>query len=268
MRLPFSEILKRERKKRGWSQEKLADELQVDVRTVRDWESGKHQPQITIRQKIQTVFAMNSDELGLVDTEGVHSRDGSALERQNSIPFSPSLTVEALPDDYVHRPEEFNRLKRSIMRKDGQSLTAITSALKGAGGYGKTTVAKALCHDPEILASFPDGIIWTTLGENLKPDDLVNKVKALIYSLTRTNPPVESLEVAIAELRVALEGRRLLLVLDDVWFASDLKPFLQGGSDCTRLVTTRNENVLPPDVPGVQVDAMRQEEAIQLLYYQ
>lgn len=268
MRLRFSEILKRERERRGWSQEKLAARLQVDVRTVRDWEADKRKPQITIQEKIQAVFAMNSDELGLVETEEVHASDSSAPEKQNSADFSPFLTVEDLPDDYVHRPEEFNRLKRSILQKDGQRLTAITSALKGAGGYGKTTLAKALCHDPEIRASFPDGIIWTTLGENLKPGDLVNKVKALIYSLTQTNPPVESLEVAIAELRVALEGRRLLLVLDDVWFASDLKPFLQGGSSCVRLVTTRNENVLSSDVPGVQVDAMRQEEAIQLLYYQ
>jgi hypothetical protein len=104
------------------------------------------------------------------------------------------------------------------------------------------------------------------LGEALKPGELVQKVKALVYRLTQTTPPVESLEVAIAELRVALEDRSLLLVLDDVWFTSDLKPFLQGGPRCVRLITTRNESVLPPGVPCVQVDAMRQEEAVQLLY--
>lgn len=196
------------------------------------------------------------------------SRRQPGTEGNHPISFSPAFTVEALSQDYVPRPEEFHRLKRSILQKDGQRLTAITSALKGAGGYGKTTLAKALCHDPEIRASFPDGILWTTLGENLKPGDLVAKVKEIIYSLTQTNPPIESLDVATAELRVALEGRRLFLVLDDVWFASDLNPFLQGGPDCARLVTTRNEGILPPDVPGVPVDAMRQEEAIQLLYYQ
>jgi len=215
-------------------------------------------------ERIPRVAALSQRQPG---TEGNHPRDADR-PRQNTISFSPSFTVEALSRDYVPRPEEFNRLKRSILQKGGQRLTAITSALKGAGGYGKTTLAKALCHDPEIRASFPDGILWTTLGENLKPGDLVAKVKELIYSLTQTNPPIESVDVATAELRVALEGRRLLLVLDDVWFASDLNPFLQGGPDCARLITTRNEGILPPDVSGVAVDAMRQEEAIQLLYYQ
>ena len=158
------------------------------------------------------------------------------------------------------------RSQKSLLGKKPEQLTAITSALKGAGGYGKTTLAQALCHDPDIQAAFSDGIEWVTLGEALKPSELVQKVKALVYRLTQTTPPVESLEVAIAELRVALEDRCLLLVLDDVWFTSDLRPFLQGGPRCVRLVTTRNEGVLPPSVPCVQVDAMRQEEAVQLLF--
>ena len=267
MPLPFSEILKRERAKRGWSQEELATQVYVDARTVRDWESGKRKPQMGIRKNVQAAFGMTAEELGLVETEGVQSTDSSALAAQNTIHSSFFSNVEDLPDEYILRPEKIHRLKNSILGEGGRSLTAITSALKGAGGYGKTTLARALCHDPEIRAAFPDGIFWTTLGENLKPGDLVNKVKDLIYSLTQTHPPVESMEVASAELRVALEGRRLLLVLNDAWFASDLKPFLQGGSTCVRLVTTRNENVLPSDVPSVKVDAMRQEEAVQLLYH-
>ena len=43
---------------------------------------------------------------------------------------------------------------------------AITAALKGAGGYGKTTLAQALCHDQRIRDVFDDGILWVTLGEN------------------------------------------------------------------------------------------------------
>lgn len=266
MLLLFSEILKRERKKQGLSQERLAEKLNVEVRTVRDWEHGKHKPLVTFWKNLQDLFTMTPEELGLVNTKEDNVVRSSPTE-QKSVYLHPSLTIEALPQDYVHRPEAFNTLKKSILQRDGQSLTAITSALKGAGGYGKTTLAKALCHDPEIQASFPSGIFWITLGENLKPGDLVSKVKELIYSLTRTNPPVESLEIATIELRIALEERRLLVVLDDVWSDRDLKPFLQGGSDCMRLVTTRNEGILPFGVSEVQVDAMSPEEAIQLLYY-
>ena len=42
---------------------------------------------------------------------------------------------------------------------------AITAALHGAGGYGKTTLAKALAHDEDIIEAYFDGILWVELGE-------------------------------------------------------------------------------------------------------
>ncbi len=176
--------------------------------------------------------------------------------------------IEKLTDTYVYRVDEFEALKASILREGLQRLTAITSALKGAGGYGKTTLAQALCHDAEIIAAFPDGIEWVTLGEAPTTSELVDKMKAVIYRLRQTRLPIESLEVARAELRAALEGRSLLLVLDDVWRTPDLKPFLEGGPGCARLITTRNEGVLPLDIPCIPVDAMSPEESVQLLYAQ
>jgi hypothetical protein len=41
----------------------------------------------------------------------------------------------------------------------------------GAGGYGKTTLAKALAHDPDIQDAYFDGILWAELGE--KPANLL-----------------------------------------------------------------------------------------------
>ncbi|HVB24872.1 MAG TPA: hypothetical protein VNG51_23245 [Ktedonobacteraceae bacterium] len=87
-----------------------------------------------------------------------------------------SPLIENLSDNYVYRVHEFKALKASILRKGQQRLTAITSSLKGAGGYGKTTLAQALCHDSEIIAAFPDGIEWITLGEAPNTSDLVGEV--------------------------------------------------------------------------------------------
>ena len=49
---------------------------------------------------------------------------------------------------------------------------AITAALRGAGGYGKTTLARALAHDPDIAGAYFDGILWVELGE--KPRHLLS----------------------------------------------------------------------------------------------
>jgi predicted ATPase len=141
--------------------------------------------------------------------------------------------------------------------------TAITSALLGAGGYGKTTLALALCHDQEVKDAFPDGILWVTLGD--KPDNLIGKIEDLVYLLRRERPGFTSREATAVKLKEALADRICLLVIDDVWHASDLTPFLQGGPHCARLITTRTNQVLPQAAQPVPVDAMQQEEAVQLL---
>ena len=47
---------------------------------------------------------------------------------------------------------------------------------------------------------------------------------------------------AFAEL---LADRELLIVIDDAWDAAHVRPFLQGGERCARLITTRIVDVLP-----------------------
>ena len=59
-------------------------------------------------------------------------------------------------------------------------------------------------------------------------------------------------------------GRPRLLILDDVWELAQLRPFIQGGRQCTRLVTTRDPGLLGVDV-AVKVDRMSQDEARKLL---
>ncbi|MFZ1104160.1 MAG: hypothetical protein WAN86_15175 [Hyphomicrobiaceae bacterium] len=53
------------------------------------------------------------------------------------------------PADFVPRPVEFDGLKRRLLDAKGDAV-GITAALRGAGGYGKTTLARALAHDPDI----------------------------------------------------------------------------------------------------------------------
>ena len=52
------------------------------------------------------------------------------------------------------------------------------------------------------------------------------------------------------------------MVVDDVWREQDLRPFLQGGRNCVRLVTTRIDSVLPEKAVRQKVDAMQAGEAL------
>ncbi|MFL5586239.1 MAG: TIR domain-containing protein [Ktedonobacteraceae bacterium] len=178
---------------------------------------------------------------------------------QPRVPFM----VEDLPADYVPRPREYEVLIENLLDQRREEPVAITAALRGAGGYGKTTMARTLCHDERIQQAFDDGILWVTLGEH--PGNLVGKVEDLIYMLSHERPGFTGIDAAAARLTELLADRDILLVVDDVWDGLHLKPFLQGGTRCARLITTRNEDVLPAHAQRLVVDAMQPGEAVQLL---
>ena len=45
---------------------------------------------------------------------------------------------------------EFEKLIGKLLNAKREEPIAITAALRGAGGYGKTTMARAICHDERI----------------------------------------------------------------------------------------------------------------------
>ena len=66
-----------------------------------------------------------------------HLRKGCDTPR---VPFM----APDLPENFTDRPDEFGRLKDLLLSPDRKEPVAITTALSGAGGFGKTTLAAAL----------------------------------------------------------------------------------------------------------------------------
>jgi WD40 repeat protein len=182
----------------------------------------------------------------------------SGPSRQNRVPFM----APDPPKNFVERPGELAALKAQLLDDKGDAV-ATTVALRGAGGFGKSALANYLCHDPEIQEAYVDGILHVEIGE--QPNDLLARVADLILSLTGERSGLQTVGAASAKLADALAERRCLLVIDDVWREQDLRPFLQGGRNTTRLITTRLDHVLPADTFRVVVDAMRTGEALTLL---
>ena len=180
------------------------------------------------------------------------------LRKGCNTPRVPFMAPD-LPPHFVERPREFGELKSLLLR--GEPV-AITTALKGAGGFGKTTLAAALCHDDDVIENFDDGILWVTLGQH---PNVISSAIELYAGLTDERPSFVSEEDAAVALAEKLGDRTCLLVIDDVWDAAHLKPFLRGGKQCARLFTTRNAGVAPPGAVRVDVDEMRAAESIALL---
>ena len=182
-----------------------------------------------------------------------------------------------LPENYVQRPE-FDRLKALLLTTDTEGRrgpVSITTSLRGPGGFGKTTLAKAVCLDEQIREAFDDGILWVTLGEH---PDLREALAKLHDELTGETSAFKDAEQARQALRPRLEQRDLLIVIDDAWSPDHVTPFLDGAPTVARLITTRETSVAArarrpgaEDRPGVasepwvNVDEPEPEVALEML---
>lgn len=165
------------------------------------------------------------------------------------------------PVGLVARPREFDHLRSLVLDEQTGDTVAITTTLAGAGGFGKTTLATALCHDDAVVVAYDDGILWSTLGQT---PNVQGELTRLYAALTGERPGFVSVEDAAQALAEKLDHKRCLIVVDDVWAVAHLQPFLRGGPACTRLVTTRQARVAD-EGRRVAVDEMTNSEAVSLL---
>ncbi|KAK4381115.1 putative disease resistance protein RGA3 [Sesamum angolense] len=113
------------------------------------------------------------------------------------------------------------------------------------GGLGKTTLVQIVYNDDRVKSHF-NLQIWICVSDDFNVKRLV---KAIIESIDRDVCKDTELDPLQRRLRERLQGRRFLLVLDDVWNENqvawdDLKEVLRCGSKgSVLLVTTRIEKV-------------------------
>jgi cellulose biosynthesis protein BcsQ len=188
------------------------------------------------------------------------------LRSQGPWPRIPFMAPD-LPEGFVPRPEQFDPLKSHLIAGDHHDPVAVTTALIGAGGFGKTTIATALCHDEDVLAAFDDGILWVTLGEHPGPSGVLDALAKLYVALTgETDAGFRDVEEAAQRLAATLEDRTCLIVIDDAWNQADVRPFLRGGKSCARLITTRSLEVATDSrAKRVDVDGMTWDQSVALL---
>jgi NB-ARC domain len=126
-------------------------------------------------------------------------------------------------------------------------------------------LARLLVHREEVTERFPDGVVWVTVGEDAVGPELAEKVTDVVVLLGGERPGVTDPVAAGAVLGRVVGDRRVLLVVDDVWSAAQVEPFMVGGSSAVRLFTTRIRGVLPGSAELVRVDEMSRGEAEELL---
>ncbi|MFG2631758.1 NB-ARC domain-containing protein, partial [Streptomyces sp. NPDC048473] len=142
----------------------------------------------------------------------------------------------------------------------------MTTAIEGAGGFGKTTLAALVCHAPEVASCFAGGLLWVTVGERSQGPQLAEMIGGLCEVLSGDGVKTVDPRAAGGRLGELLDARDpVLLVIDDIWRPEQLAPFMIGGRSCRRLITTRNAGIAPRQGVAILVDAMTTGQAIATL---
>jgi tetratricopeptide (TPR) repeat protein len=162
--------------------------------------------------------------------------------RYRSAPLAP-VTAPPIPPHYVP-PENTLTTLRGMLTEDPRSRRTHLTVIAGLGGLGKTALAAAACHDPVVRGNFPDGIVWLRLGR-IDEVDVISRIRDLGRSLGDFAAYYDSLQSATARLRMIIPGKTVLIVLDDVWSASHVMPFLVEAPSAHVLLTTRDITLGP-----------------------
>lgn len=165
-----------------------------------------------------------------------------------------------LPIHYVDRPE-YRESVQALLLDDRPAIpgTLVVSAIYGLGGIGKSVLAAAVAHAPDVEAKFRDGTLWAVLGQQ---PDILSFLNNWIRELGDDYQPT-TVEPASKRLRTLLHDKKVLLVVDDVWHPSHVEPFRVGGIGCRLLVTTREATI--PAAIRYDLDVMKPEESLALL---
>ncbi|XP_052204508.1 probable disease resistance protein At5g66900 isoform X2 [Diospyros lotus] len=126
--------------------------------------------------------------------------------------------VPKAPDFVVGFKEPLQMLKARLL-KDKEQLVVLSAP----GGWGKTTLAKLLCHDHESKEKFKSNIFFFTFSNEPNLEVIVGKLfQRRGYTVAESDFPTE--EDAFNQLERMLKetgSDPILLVLDDVWSGSE-----------------------------------------------
>lgn len=152
----------------------------------------------------------------------------------------PPGNIPPPPGVFVGRSEVLAELKLRLgicAQVDGNRGNPKLIVMRGLPGIGKSTTAIAVAYESEIIRSFTDGILWTSLGQEPElVSELANwgRLVGNDSILTAGNT-----KLASARLSESLRTKRMLLIVDDIWQAEHAEVFRVGGPYCATLLTTR-----------------------------
>jgi tetratricopeptide (TPR) repeat protein/transcriptional regulator with XRE-family HTH domain len=243
----FGQLVRAHRQRLGLTQQELADKAGLGERSIRKVEAGR-----TRVPRAATVRLL-ADALGLTGPD----RD-RFCEMAAGVGTGRPTTAAAAPPDVsrftgrVERPvpaqlppevPAFTGRQREL-RQLGQVLShgGQAIAITGTAGVGKTALVLHWAH--RVARRFPDGRLYADLrgfsptGPAARPGEVVRGFLDA-FGIPSERVPAEP-DAQIALYRSLLDGKRVLVVLDNARDADQVRSLLPGAPGCLTMVASRS----------------------------
>jgi len=168
----------------------------------------------------------------------------------------------------VRELDELDRLTAAVDDAAGSS-TVVISAVSGTAGVGKTALAIRWAH--RARDRFPDGQLYIDL-RGYDPEQPMSAGDVLARFLRSLGLPGEQVPVSVderaARYRSMLDGRRVLILLDNAASVDQIRPLLPGSAASVVLVTSRDSLpglVVRDGARRLELDILRRDDALELL---
>ena len=177
--------------------------------------------------------------------------------------------LPAAVEVFMGRAAELAELDRLLATAGGTPTAVVISAVSGTAGVGKSALALRWAH--RVREAFPAGQLYVNL-RGFDPDQPLSAADALAGFLRALGVAGQAIPLEVEERAAAyrslLDGRRMLVVLDNAYSVEQVRPLLPGAPSCVVVVTSRDS------LPGLvarhgahrlDLDLLPHEDAVALL---
>uniref|UniRef100_A0A2N9J439 Uncharacterized protein n=1 Tax=Fagus sylvatica TaxID=28930 RepID=A0A2N9J439_FAGSY len=212
--------------------------------------------QVAFRREISSEIKAMRKKLDAIAKE---NRD---FNLKVSLPEKYSVSIERethsfVPNEKVIGREDDKEAIINLLLDPNVEVNVSVVSIVGIGGLGKTTLAQYVYNDKTVNTHF-ELKMWVCVSDDFEVKLISEKIIASATNYKLKDLHMDELQ---KQLRQIIDGKKYLLVLDDVWNESHnkwdrLKSLLMGGAKGSKIVITTRAKLVAEITESVSIHTL------------